>query len=198
MIKIGLTGGIGSGKTTVAKVFETLGVPVYYSDIWAKIITVSDKNVISSLVAEFGKDVYFSDGEINKPFLSKLIFDNKDSREKINNIIHPAVAKHFEEWVKDNETIGKEYVIKEAAILFESGADKQVDKIITVVTDVEQRIQRLIKRDSNSREEILRKIKAQISDEEKIKLSDFIIKNNDEDMVLPQILEINDVIIKNL
>jgi len=194
MIKVGLTGGIGSGKTTVAKVFETLGVPVYYSDVWAKIITVSDKNVINALVLEFGNEVYLADGELNKPYLSKLIFENKDSREKINNIIHPAVAKHFDEWVKDYEEVGKKYVIKEAAILFESGAYKQVDKIITVVTDVEQRIERVIKRDNNSKEEVLQKIKAQISDEEKVKLSDFVIRNNDDDMILPQVLEINETI----
>lgn len=194
MIKIGLTGGIGSGKTTVAKVFEALGVPVYYSDVWAKVITVSDKNVINALIKAFGEDVYLPDGELNKPFLSKLIFENKDSREKINSIIHPVVARHFNEWVEDYKVVGRKYVIKEAAILFESGAYKQVDKIITVVTDVEQRIQRLIKRDDNSREDILQKINAQISDEEKIKLSDFVINNNNEDMVLPQVLEINEMI----
>ncbi len=195
MIKVGLTGGIGSGKTTVAKVFKTLGVPVYYSDIEAKIITVSDEKVIKALISEFGNNVYLPDGNVNKPYLSKLIFENNESREKINNIIHPAVAKHFNEWVKAYETVGQKYVVKEAAILFESGAYKQVDKIITVVTDVNQRIERLIKRDNNSREEVIQKINSQISDEDKIKLSDYVIYNNDDDMILPQVLEIIEKIV---
>jgi dephospho-CoA kinase len=191
MLKIGLTGGIGSGKTSVAKVFEVLGISVYYSDFWAKEITITDKFVINSLKNEFGKNIYLKTGNLNKALLSKIIFENAQNREKVNSIIHPAVAKHFEIWAEKHKKNNEPYIIKEAAILFESGAYKQVDKIITVFANKEQRINRTMLRDNSSKETILSKIKSQIPEQEKIKKSDFVIYNNDKNMIIPQIIEIH-------
>jgi len=192
MIKLGLTGGIGSGKTTVAKIFESLGVPVYYSDYWAKELTNSNNEIVSKLKKEFGNEIYSKDNTLNKPLLSEIIFNDKSKLEIVNNIIHPIVRNHFDEWVKTQEKSDKKYIIKEAAILFESGAYKQVTKTIIVSTGLNLRIKRIQKRDNITESEILKKVASQMPEEEKIKLSDYIIYNNENDMLLPQVLKFHD------
>lgn len=191
MLKIGLTGGIGTGKTTVAKIFETLKVPIYYSDYWAKYLTNNSSEIITKLKKEFGEDIYLQEGELNKTKLSSIIFSDKSRLTKVNDIVHPVVRAHFDNWVRDIETQGFSYIIKEAAILFESGANKQVDKVIIVTSSKKLRIKRLQRRDDISADEIQKKMNSQMSEEEKISLSDYIIKNNDNEMLIPQVLELH-------
>ena len=195
MIKIGLTGGIGSGKTTVAKIFENLGVPVYYSDYWAKKLSNTNTEIIDGLKQEFGEKIYSKNKTLNKTLLSKIIFNDKSQLEKVNNIIHPIVRNHFDNWANEHKKTNQKYIIKEAAILFESGAYKQVDKIITVFTELNLRIERLQKRDNITKSKILKKIAAQMPEEEKIKLSNYIIYNNKNDLLLPQVLKIHETLV---
>lgn len=185
MIVVGLTGGIGSGKTTVAKQFLELGIPVYIADEEAKKLMRRSKVIKRKLIKLFGNQAYV-DGELNRPFLANIIFNDKTYLEKMNAIVHPKVAKHFEKWVlKQNAP----YVIKEVAILFENGGDKFCDFVITVVAPLKTRINRVIKRDNTSESKIQAIIKNQLSDAEKIKKSHFVIENIDLEKTKIQVLE---------
>ncbi|MGV0846442.1 dephospho-CoA kinase [Empedobacter falsenii] len=170
----GITGGIGSGKSTAAKFFEELGIPVYNSDTRAKTIQNENSEVKVKIIAAFGEEAYNENG-LNKPFISKQVFQNNEKLKLLNSIVHPAVFQDFEDWKKAQKS---DIVMKEAAILIESGSYKDCDVVISVVVDVETRIARTIERDGLSREEILARINNQISDEERIAKSDFIIDNN--------------------
>jgi len=193
MIIIGLTGGIGSGKTTAAEVFKKLGIAVYNSDEEAKKLMNSDTTIINKLKMIFGYDIYDSNNLLNKKKLAGLIFNNKDKLNTVNSIVHPAVKNHFKEWVNKQNT---PYVIKETAILFESGINKDVDKIITVTAPIQLRINRLMKRDTISKEEIMKRINNQFDDEYKINKSDFVIKNDEKELIIRQILLINEKILQ--
>lgn len=170
----GITGGIGSGKSTAAKFFEELGIPVYNSDTRAKTIQNENSEVKVKIIAAFGEEAYNENG-LNKPYLSKQVFQNNEKLKLLNSIVHPAVFQDFENWKKAQKS---DIVMKEAAILIESGSYKDCDVVISVVVDLETRIARTVERDGLSREEILARINNQISDEERIAKSDFIIDNN--------------------
>lgn len=170
----GITGGIGSGKSTAAKFFEELGIPVYNSDTRAKTIQNENSEVKVKIIAAFGEEAYNENG-LNKPYLSKQVFQNNEKLKLLNSIVHPAVFQDFEDWKKAQKS---DIVMKEAAILIESGSYKDCDVVISVVVDLETRIARTVERDGLSREEILARINNQISDEERIAKSDFIIDNN--------------------
>lgn len=170
---IGLTGGIGSGKTTVAGFFSKLGVPVYIADEEAKKI-LNMQETIAELHNTFGSDIFTGDLPDRKK-IAGIVFNNPDKLAILNAIIHPKVQLHFMEWVNSNSTY--KFIIKEAAILFESGSYKQCDKIILVTAPIETRIKRVMKRDIITREEVLQRIANQWDEKEKIKLSDFIITN---------------------
>ncbi|MGV0956549.1 dephospho-CoA kinase [Empedobacter falsenii] len=170
----GITGGIGSGKSTAAKFFEELGIPVYNSDTRAKTIQNENSEVKVKIIAAFGEEAYNENG-LNKPYLSKQVFQNNEKLKLLNSIVHPAVFQDFENWKKAQKS---DIVMKEAAILIESGSYKDCDVVISVVVDIETRIARTIERDGLSREEIRARINNQISDEERIAKSDFIIDNN--------------------
>lgn len=170
---IGLTGGIGSGKTMVANYFKSLGVPVYIADDGAKEIMKSPE-VIQEVVNEFGDEVV-SDGELNREKLAQVVFDNPERLQKLNSIVHPKVKAHFENWVKAHNQYP--FVIKEAAILFESGSYKNCDRIITVISPFEARIERVINRDGVDRESVLKRIQNQWTDEQRVAKSDFVIQN---------------------
>lgn len=189
MIKVGITGGIGSGKTTVCKIFELLGVPVYYSDEWAKRM-LDDESVVKNIVNYFGDSVLTAD-KIDRKKLASLVFNNSEKLTYLNSIIHPAVKNHFEDWYKKQNTT---YILKEAAILFESEAYKQVDKAITVSAPELIRVKRVVKRDLSLEADVLARIKNQLTDEERIKRSDFVIINDDANLVIPQVLAIHDKI----
>ena len=189
---VGLTGGIGSGKSTVAKVFATFNIPVYNSDIEAKKLMNTSSEIKKQLIFEFGEQVYLKN-YLNKKFLANIIFNDKQKLEYVNSIVHPVVINHFNKWVSLQTT---SYVIKENAILFESGMYKNVDFIVTVTAPEETRIKRVQKRDNSTYEEVKSRIKNQISDKEKIKKSDFVIYNNNTRLILPQILKVHNTILK--
>lgn len=170
---IGLTGGIGSGKTSIAKYFEQNGIPVYIADDRAKMVS-SKPEVVKKIITAFGNEILDNKKSISKEKLSNIVFTDKKKLQLLNSIIHPEVKKDFIGWVKMQN---KPFVIKEAAILFESGSYKDCDLIITITAPIEERIKRVMLRDNISREKVLDRISNQWSDEERIKKSDFIIEN---------------------
>ena len=175
---IGLTGGIGSGKTTVANYFQSKGIPVYISDVEAKKV-MAFPEIISQIVAIFGTDILGENDTLNRDKLASIVFNNPDKLKQLNSIVHPAVKKHFEQWVGNNKNFP--YLVKEAAILFESGSYKDCDAIITVCAPMETRINRVLERDASSREKVLQRINNQISDDERIAKSQYVITNENFD-----------------
>ena len=170
---IGLTGGIGSGKTMVANYIKSLGFPVYIADDEARAIMETDE-VVKAISNEFGDEIV-ENNKVNREKLSKLVFDNPDKLQKLNGIIHPLVKKHFDTWLKNYTDL--QFVFKEAAILFETGGDKYCNAIITVTSPIETRIQRIIERDKTDKESVLKRIQNQWSDEQRIAKSDYVITN---------------------
>jgi len=195
MYIIGLTGGIGSGKTIVSKVFENLGIAVYNSDIEAKLLMNNDSDIINKFKMIFGFEIYDNDNRLNKKKLADLIFNDKNKLKTVNSIVHPAVKKHFTNWVQMQKS---PYVIKETAILFESGIFKDVDKIITVTAPLELRINRLVIRDNSVKKNILERINNQLNEDYKIKNSDAVIYNDNKQLIVPQILRIHQKILEIL
>jgi dephospho-CoA kinase len=190
-MKIGVTGGIGSGKTTVCRVFNVLGIPVFSADAEAKKIMNSDIEVIEKVKTIAGKNVY-SSGYLNRTELARIIFNNNILLKEINSIVHPLVFENFKAWVK---SVNGAYVIMDAAILFESRASELVDKIVTVVAPVEERIERVVRGNKLTREQVLDRIKNQMDDEKKINLSDYVIYNSENEMIIPSILKIHEDIL---
>lgn len=184
---IGLTGGIGSGKTTIANYFQSNGIPVYISDLEAKKV-MDSPIMISEIVKLFGNEIVTSTNQLDREKLAAIVFNNPEKLKQLNAIVHPAVKIHFENWVKSNKT--QPIVIKETAILFESNSYKDCDFIITVTAPLETRINRVLKRDTTSREKILQRIKNQLSDEEKIERSDYVIVNENFEETKKQVDEI--------
>lgn len=174
MITIGLTGGIGSGKTTIAQWFQEKGIPVYNSDFEAKKLMNENEDLIQQLIELFGDETY-KNGEYNRSYVASKVFNDKELLNQLNAIVHPAVFKHFDEWL-DNQN--SSFVVKEAAILFESGSYKDCDYIISVIADEEIRIDRVAKRDQLNEDQIRNRMKNQWTDEQRIEKSDFIIENN--------------------
>ena len=194
MIVVGLTGGIGSGKTTVADFFKALGVPVYIADLEAKRLMMTSKVIRRKLIALFGDDAY-QGKTLNKAFIASKIFTDSENLKKINAIVHPKVASHFRRWMKKQNS---EYVIKEAAIIFEQQKENEYDFIITVTADVEERIRRVIKRDQTTKSKIEAILNHQMSDKEKIEKSHFVIVNNDLNQTKSQVENIHYSILKKI
>ncbi|WP_333695078.1 dephospho-CoA kinase [Flavobacterium sp.] len=189
---IGLTGGIGSGKTTVARFFSDLGVPVFIADNEAKTISESEE-VRPLLQSLFGDNVYKA-GKLDRKYIASQVFSNPDLLQKLNQVVHPRVQKKFEQWLKIHSKA--KYVIKEAAILFESGSYKQCFKVILVTAPQEIRIERVLKRDETDYDSVVKRISNQWSDEIKIPLSDFVIENVNLSHTKSQVLEIHNVLNK--
>jgi len=188
-ILIGLTGGIGSGKTTVSKIFAILGIPIYYADDRAKWLMVNNADLIAEIKHHFGNDSFFEDGSLNRVYLGEKVFKNADQTQLINSLVHPAVKLDFEQWTIQQHA---PYVIKEAALLYETGSYQQLDKIINVSSPIKIRIARILMRDKHRTEDQLNEIiDKQWPDEEKNKLADFVIKNADNKLLIPQVLEIH-------
>ena len=187
MLKIGLTGGIGSGKTTIAKVFETLGIPVYFADDKAKYLMNNDALLKASIIQQFGIDAYKNE-ELDRKYLAGLVFNDKEKLALLNSLIHPITIRDANEWMNQQKA---PYVIKEAALLFESGAAEQLEYVIGVYAPQHIRIQRVMKRDNLPVEEIMKRISRQIDEEMKMKLCNFVITNNDHHLVIPQIIELD-------
>jgi len=187
--KIGLTGGIGSGKSIVAKIFQALHVPVFNSDLRARTILETDSDVRGAIIDLIGKGAY--DGEHpNRAFIASRVFKDDQLREELNQIVHPAVGKAFEDWVLDNQN--EDYLIKEAAIIFETGIFKDLNATILVTAPKELRIARIQERDSMSVDEIRKRMQSQWDDERKLAYADYQISNGSDDALIPQVLKIHE------
>jgi dephospho-CoA kinase len=187
VLKIGLTGGIGSGKTTVAKIFELLGVPVYYADEASKRLYHTNKELITALKKHFGEDVYTND-ELNRSKLAAIVFNDPSKLELLNSLVHPLTIKDAQEWMEQQTT---PYIIKEAALLFEAGTSRDLDYIVGVSAPQHLRIKRVMDREKVSREEVLNRMNRQIDEEIKMMLCDFVIKNNEQELLIPQVLKLH-------
>ncbi len=185
MIKVGLTGGIGSGKTTISKMFKEIGVPVYIADDAGKELMDTSAKIREKIVQLLGESSY-SGNKPNRPFIASKVFKDKALLEQLNAIIHPAVASHFKNWLSKQSSV---YIIYEAAILFEKGSHKNFDFSILVTAPKETRIQRVLKRDNTSREQIEARMNNQWSDEKKIELADFVIKNEEIEESKKQVIQ---------
>ena len=187
-LKIGITGGIGSGKSTVCKVFSILGAPVFEADLVARQLMESDLQIRKGLVERFGEGVYTPNGSVDRKKLAALIFNDEIQLQKVNELVHPAVRSAFLKWADEQNV---PYVVHEAAILFESGFYKMMDFTILVSAPEEERIQRVTKRDRSRLTEIKERMQKQWSDEEKRKLASIEIRNADHDLIIPQIIKID-------
>ena len=188
MTRVGITGGIGSGKSLVSQVFEKLGVPVFYADQQAKWLYDHDEKVRQQLIHHFGPEIYGAQG-LKRKELASRIFHDPEALNTVNRIVHPRVRDKFEQWCRQHTR--EPYVIEEAAILFESGADGELDQTILVYAPRELRISRVMDRDQVTRQAVLDRMKHQMEDEEKIARAGFVIYNDGSRMVIPQILDIH-------
>jgi dephospho-CoA kinase len=170
---IGLTGGIGSGKTMVAEYIKSLGIPVYIADDEARELMANNK-IIEAVSAVFGREI-IDNGALNRDKLAQIVFNNPEKLQKLNNIIHPEVKKHFDTWVEKHKNYP--FILKEAAILFESGGNKDCDAVITIIAPLEIRLQRVMERDKTDRESVLNRIQNQWTDEQRIAQSDYVVHN---------------------
>ncbi len=194
MKQIGLTGGIGSGKTTVANLFSNLGIPIYIADIEAKKLMNTSKVLQRHLIQLFGAKAYVNN-QLNRPYIASVIFKNEEYLEKMNAIVHPKVAKHYAKWVRKQNA---PYVLKETAILFENGSYKNYDAIITVVAPLNLRVERLLQRNTTTISKIEAIVENQWSDEERVKLSDYIIENIELETTKKQVLKIHNQILETI
>ncbi len=186
--RLGITGGIGSGKTTVCRIFGTFGIPVFVADVVAREIMESDPEIRAAINHIAGRDLYTS-GRLDRKALADLVFSQPDLLQKVNAAVHPAVFASFESWADRAEA---PYVILESAIIFESGADTLVDRVATISAPTEERIARVMGRNELSREEVIRRINNQLEDEEREEQSYYVINNSDNDLILPDILKIHE------
>jgi len=188
MFSVGVTGGIGSGKTLVCKIFEILGVPVYAADIQAKRILDTNKELISKLTGYFGKEI-LKNGKPDREQLASIVFQDPKALDYINSLIHPLVRYDFDLWTQSKQE--SVYVIEEAAILFETDAYKLLDFTITITAPEDLRIKRVMNRDGVNRESVLSRIRNQMDEKERIKLADAVIVNDDTVLVIPQVVELH-------
>ena len=188
MLKIGITGGIGSGKTTVAKVFEVLGVPVYYADDAAKRLMNEDEELKDKIKKTFGEDAY-TEGKLDRKFLSAIVFNNPEKLALLNALVHPATLKDADRWMQKQIT---PFSLKEAALIFESGAQEHLDYVIGVTAPVPLRIQRTMERDGITREEVIARMDKQMDETIKMKLCDFVLQNNEQEMLFPQVIKLHE------
>lgn len=191
-VLIGLTGGIGSGKSTVAKIFQILGIPCYFADDRAKWLMAKDPELVQEIKSNFGSESYLGDGTINRTFLSNTIFSDPEKVKKINSLVHPAVGKDFLNWAGQQKSA---YVLKEAALIFETESFRELDFVINVSSPLKERIARVLMRDSHRTEEQVNQIiDQQLPDEVKNQMADFIIKNVDNKLLIPQVLRIHEIL----
>ncbi len=184
---IGITGGIGSGKTTVCRMFETLGIPVFYADEQAKFLMQHDEQVKQSIKKLLGERAYNGAGKLNKAFISKQIFEKPEMHTSLNDIVHPATIQHSIKWADKQSA---PFVLKETALMFETEAFHYVDKVIGVSAPLVVRILRTMKRNQMTREEVLKRMKKQMDEEMKMRLCDWVILNDEEHPLIPQVLDL--------
>jgi dephospho-CoA kinase len=190
-LQIGITGGIGSGKSLVCKIFACLGVPIYDADSRAKSIMTTDGILVEQIKKEFGSLSYYEDGRLNREYLSAAVFNDADKLKRLNELVHPRVGADSEKWVEENAT--HPYLLREAALLFESGSFKKLDKIIVVTAPEALRVKRVLQRDKQRTEqEVIAIIRNQMTEEEKVKRADFVIHNDETELVVPQVLKLRE------
>ncbi|MEX2588670.1 MAG: dephospho-CoA kinase [Chitinophagales bacterium] len=190
MLKVGITGGIGSGKTTVCNIFKSIGVPVYNADKRAKTLMETDEALIGKIKGLFGNNIY-NDKNLNRKQLAEIVFNDAEKLKALNALVHPAVGKDALHWQEKMEKAGHPYTLKEAALLFETGSYKALDKIIVVDAPEKLRIQRVMKRDTVSEKEVRARMDKQWPQTHKNELADFIIHNDGENTLIPQVRELH-------
>ncbi|GAA5034780.1 dephospho-CoA kinase [Marivirga lumbricoides] len=190
MKKIGITGGIGAGKSLICKIFELLGIPNYPADYRAKWLQENDPHLTEQIKNNFGQNSYTSDGKLNRTYLSEQVFSDDSKLKQLNSLVHPAVAIDFEEWCRQHEN--KPYILKEAALLFETGSFKQLDATINVHASQELRLKRTLSRDSHRKEsDVIAIMRKQLRDGERLKLADYIIYNDESRSIIKQVIALN-------
>lgn len=193
---VGITGGIGSGKSTVAKIFSILGIPIYYADDRAKWLMATNEALKSDIIAQFGEESYTKEGELNRAYLANEVFGDPAKTAIMNNLVHPAVRKDFEEWIFMQKS---PYILKEAALLFETGSYKELDFVINVSSPLVIRMTRILLRDPHRSEaQVHAIIDKQLPDEQKNELAHFVIKNTDNKLLIPQVLKIHEKLLAKL
>jgi len=192
MFKVGITGNIGSGKTTVCKVFEVLGIPVFYADDAAKRVMVEDAVLIEGIKQTFGAESYFEDGTLNRKHIAGIVFNNPDELAKLNALVHPATFRAFDVWVQQFKgRTDIPYVLKEAAVLFESGSYKMCHRSLMVSAPLDTRVKRVMQRDGITQEEVQSRNARQMSEEQKLDMANDKIINDDTELVIPQVLHLH-------
>ena len=186
-LRVGITGGIGSGKTTVCRIFEALGVPVYDADYWAKWLIVHDPEVRTAIVGLFGAEAYLPDGAYNRPFVAAIVFENPEKLAALNAAVHPAVERHSRAWHEQQARAGYPYTLKEAALMVESGSHRFLDALIVVTAPEEIRIRRVMERDGISEATVRARLRNQMPEAEKEALADFLIVNDGKHLLIPQV-----------
>ena len=194
-IIIGVTGGIGSGKSYICRIISSLGFPVYNCDAEAKKLMNTNKHIINSLKLLIGENSYDSKGNLNKPIIAQFLFANEENAHKINSVVHPVVKEDFRSWASAQNA---DLIFMESAILFESGFNDVVDKVITITASLETKIERTIRRDNTTKEQVIARMNQQMQDEERIRLSDYIISNNTYDNAEQQIKTIIETLSKQV
>jgi dephospho-CoA kinase len=187
MLKIGITGGIGSGKSTIAKIFEVIGIPIYNADDAAKRLMNEKEELKNQILLHFGNESY-NQGILNKKYIASIVFNDPEKLALLNSLVHPVTINDADEWIQKQTS---PYIIKEAALFFESGAHAHVDQIIGVFTPAPLRILRVMKRDNITRDEVLARMNKQIDEEIKMRLCDHVITNNEQELVLPQVMKLH-------
>ena len=190
MKKIGITGGIGAGKSLICEVFQLLGIPNYPADYRAKWLQSNDPELKAKITHQFGEEAYFENGDLNRDYLSKEVFGDDEKLKLLNSLVHPAVGKDFEKWCIQHSD--KPYILKEAALLFETGSYKQLDATINVHANQELRLKRTLERDpQRTKESVLAIMKKQFSDEKRMELADYVIYNDESRSVIRQVMEMH-------
>lgn len=194
MLQIGLTGGIGSGKSTIAKVFETLGIPVYYADDASKKLMNEDKELKKQIIRHFG-DASYTDNQLNRSYIASVVFADKTKLELLNSLVHPATIRDAKRWMKEQNA---PYAIKEAALIFESGSAEGLDYIIGVFAPQALRIKRTMDRDNVTREAVINRMQNQVDEAMKMRLCDFVIYNDEQQLVIPQVLKLHELFLQKI
>lgn len=192
MLRVGLTGGIGSGKSTVARILETLGVPVYYADDAAKELMNTDAALKEAVTGLFGPAAYIN-GQLDRKFIAGIVFNDKTKLDALNRLVHPATIRHSEAWYS---RLTVPYAVREAALIFESGAGENLDYVIGVYAPENIRIQRVVLRDGLPADEIRKRMARQLNEDIKMKLCDFVIRNDEQELLIPQVLQLHEQLMR--
>lgn len=196
--RVGITGGIGSGKSTVCRIFETLGIPIFYADIWAKHLLNFDPDLRAGVTAIFGPEAYAPTGEYDRPAVARMAFGQPEKLAALNALVHPAVEAESLRWHQDRQAEGALYTLKEAALMIESGSHRHLDFLIVVTAPEALRIQRTMQRDGLSEEQVRARIRSQLHESEKVALADFLIQNDGTRHLIPQVMEIHQTLLQKL